>query len=969
MAGAAEAGALPAKAIVYDIAYFKEWTSACGARQIQRPYEQLAEDAKAKGRSIQEEMKSRGLDYETFNKSCPQFPVTAWPSAFAELGSGNVLYFHFLTFLAITFVVLYLLQVPNMALYGQEDNLSGWQHNDWQDAYGFSSSQAAVSNGNDTDYRTLSFIWLTPGNFGPNQAETALPPTLFTVSLIVLCAFVFFAYQHQVLTDRQVDAKTTSPNDFAVLVQGLPSTATDETAIKQWFSEHAVRGKSDTDIVKIVIGWDCAEFGMKMKLLKELRKQLAELDPEDPAAKPIKVQIKEIADDIASTAPGTASRLRSSGVVVVVFRYQEDLRACLNKWQSFWARWFYLDVGSVWSLLTSERRPLPLFPIGERNVNKLKVERAANPGDIHWEELGVALEERLKMLAKTNAAMLFVIICSFFICYGFNKLRDKVSDWGESSEGNAGMGIQALAILPALFLGATNMIIVFTARYLGDKEFHATWTSQEFSIALKMTVGMIMNTAGVLYFINTQPRDFYKVGGLVHESFLMLFFNALAPPLVWLADPGYRIRAAGRRKLTQERIDKINEALQATPKVPAEIKSAQQSVNYFKQVHMPSAMDNARRYANVLKTSICCLWYMPVCPNFALVAIAGITLQYWVDKYLLLRWYRRHERPPNCQMSTFSLKFIKYVAPLGLSLAVWLFLTPSWAAKGEVRWNCIVMALISVGFAVVVPLHTVSRILLGLPCLPSVTASSDDDYYQAQYMWAKPMKYHKDQPIYKILPEHLNPEHLSPGDVVVAKVDDFKAKYGGAVLQAAEAAVSAAPAHHLSGGRLVDADAATASAPAIEPTKYGAAAVDVLDASSGGGGTSAYDGTVDPSAGSTEGVALLDDSAGSSKGGGRGHGKYGGGKGSDTGGTKGSGKGAAVARVRWEFQHGSKWSAFNSDCQEYIERMYQGHLSGKVHGLVNVKTNGMMVTVSFEKMTSKRAEAKYTSAIRRCETE
>ncbi|CAE7526662.1 CBP3 [Symbiodinium pilosum] len=187
--------------------------------------------------------------------------------------------------------------------------------------------------GNDTATNQAVWIgtwWLSPGNTGPDEATSALIPTMYTVCLIALCVLVVMAYSSQVLTDYKVDAGTISPNDFAIMVKGLPSTATEEEAIMEFFKEHAVKGKTDTEIVKVVIGWDIEEFRANIQQLKELKKKLDEKDSADPEVKTIKAEMVQITTALKSAGTKDA-KLRSSGVVVVVFRHQSDMRACLKK--------------------------------------------------------------------------------------------------------------------------------------------------------------------------------------------------------------------------------------------------------------------------------------------------------------------------------------------------------------------------------------------------------------------------------------------------------------------------------------------------------------------------------------------------------------------------------------------------------------------------------------------------------------
>lgn len=98
-------------------------------------------------------------------------------------------------------------------------------------------------------------------------------------------------------------------------------------------------------------------------------------------------------------------------------------------------------------------------------------------------------------------------------------------------------------------------------------------------------------------------------------------------------------------------------------------------------MYEPSPMNNSRRYANTLKTFLCCLLFTPVMPWLSLIGMLGLLLQYAVDKYMLLRWNKRPEKPANSNMARFSLRVVKLFAPMSLAVMSFVFLCPSWADK------------------------------------------------------------------------------------------------------------------------------------------------------------------------------------------------------------------------------------------------------------------------------------------------
>jgi len=80
---------------------------------------------------------------------------------------------------------------------------------------------------------------------------------------------------------------------------------------------------------------------------------------------------------------------------------------------------------------------------------------------------------------------------------------------------------------------------------------------------------------------------------------------------------------------------------------------------------------------------------------------------------------------------------------------------------------------------------------------------SFDDYYIAQHMWSREMKYHKDQFLYKALPEEKNPEMLKHTEDRVHTRDSVRGHIGDAVAHAAETVGYNATSVHMRGGQVI----------------------------------------------------------------------------------------------------------------------------------------------------------------------
>lgn len=943
-------------------------------------YDELADEAQAKGVSVLEEMQAQGYSRpEDFSDACPQFPLLCWPGRLAELGSGTVLYFYFLIFLGVTMLTMFILHYPMLSVYSKQNIPGSWGNaGSWGSLYdmggdsfceclgldmhlldggycnawdtwqfecnsepmpkwccnawcyagagcptvdnledpslsnrymgdGLVRSYSAcdqVAHGTcraDVTYTDEAYSHMVqgynssgftltginayandnPGQWGPNSITADYIIPIYVMAVVVLCAYTGFTLQFQSYMDRQVDKRTADPNDFAVLVRGLPVTATDEAGLQAFFEEHSVRGQK-TEVVKVVIGWDVEEFREKMKDLRGYKQALDNLPPDHPRIAAIKEKMASINAELKSTAPGVATRMKSSGIVLVVFRRACDMRSCLERWTGFWARWFYCDADDLCFCCPggiSKGAELPRYPIGNppRPVFRLTFERAANPGDILWEELGVDRTEKLKRFAKTNVSMAAVILVSLLANYGFTVLQKSVG----------GNWTTYFRIFVRIIM---NIGLMSCATTLGDQEYHETWTSQESSQCIKMAIGMIVNTGLVPFLVDPKPDTWYMVGGMISDIFTMMVLQCVLLPWLQLLDLPFMLKSSKRSAVTGEMIDNWNNTLQAnagaeTAEQKLAILGVRKQVNTIKRsAFSPSPFNPRRRYANALKLFFCCLFFTPVTPWISFVGFVGLALQYWIDKYLLLRWYQKPERVSNLLMARYSTMMVKAVGPGCLTFSFIIFLMPSWENKGLVFGEGIAAAFISIAFGMA-PFKLLRKLRnckcstrLGYGVPQDTPLAPGEDYYQVQYLWAKEFKYHKDHFMYKNLPESVNPEFFKPGESAALKADALKDGF-------AEAAGKTA------------ASVSAGDKPAAMRKRPGA------------------------------------------------HG--------------------AAASVTWEFEvgHGG-WEAFENDCQRFVERQYQKYCNGG-RSRINVKTSGMEVSIDFERMTSKVSSSQKIRHIRR----
>jgi len=190
----AGAPSAPAKALHFpepliDRANFTAWGQACRVRQVADKYNDLLDSAMDENLTLDQYMKKNKMgDKTAFLLSCPTFKLTCWPSAFAELGSGFVLYFDFLKFLGAFLIVAFLVQMPAIQEYWGSDNFKMW---------------ILVSGKNDTQVLSNFFLFTSPGMLGPKMSESKDVPFCYFVLVCLLCAAVVVHSAWQIQVDKK----------------------------------------------------------------------------------------------------------------------------------------------------------------------------------------------------------------------------------------------------------------------------------------------------------------------------------------------------------------------------------------------------------------------------------------------------------------------------------------------------------------------------------------------------------------------------------------------------------------------------------------------------------------------------------------------------------------------------------------------------------------------------------------------
>lgn len=288
--------------------------------------------------------------------------------------------------------------------------------------------------------------------------------------------------------------------------------------------------------------------------------------------------------------------------VFVTYNLETDQRKCINA-LSTGSMWAFLDLPKPWFI----RRALEYFdimeeaPLGDHfHGNVLKVTLAPEPTDVRWENLDV---EPIEVAAEST---IFTMI-GFAVIVVLSTIIKSISD--------------AEPTLAGFFISVCNGVLPSIMKLLNSFERHPTNTESQASLLFKLVAARWTVSAMVVYVITpwTETLDGERIKGVM----AILIADAITTPIIRLLNVGPNINRYILAPMahTQQQLEDL---LKGAPWFLAE------------------------RYSDMTKTIYICLFYSAILPSGYLVTTVALFINYWVDKFCLLRYW---QVPPKLDAS------------------------------------------------------------------------------------------------------------------------------------------------------------------------------------------------------------------------------------------------------------------------------------------------------------------------------
>jgi hypothetical protein len=237
------------------------------------------------------------------------------------------------------------------------------------------------------------------------------------------------------------------------------------------------------------------------------------------------------------------------------------------------------------------------------------------------------------------------------------ELRDDLcKSWAVDAAKTAGFGAAASIITVVI-----NLVLQALIKVFAEKEKHTSVSSRSGSLMIKVCISQIVNTGIIIALVNYNglffggdytdfERGWYSVVGSALS--LNLGLNCIVPA-------GMKIVMA---------------LVSVVKRFPCFTKKLKHQDELLKVYENPP-FDLSIRYAQILTTSFLTLMYSPGLPVLNFFAVIYCTVNFWVDKWILLRFSKR---PPlyDTKMPKDCTSAMLFAGPLHILLSIAMYSHP-----------------------------------------------------------------------------------------------------------------------------------------------------------------------------------------------------------------------------------------------------------------------------------------------------
>ena len=662
----------------------------------------------------------------------------------ASVGGGVYLYFLFMKFIIIAFFagtvlaslpqIIYMTRV-NTALKSFCDNISPIYWNDEVILYKNATFNCTLFNSSYDEFivmtNTENYIKHNLLLLKQNKNNTLVVDVIESESdiidfplLNIICLTAIFIYSiiftiTMLNLTNECDIGNTTPEDFSLIISNIQTGFADTEHHRNVYLQ--VNGISPVEInmtykLSKFFSLEKEKFKLKseIKQKEELLEQNTKTCFNNPETTKIQIeklrkkhkditfQLSEIMKNINN------SQEQFSGTIIAIFDTIADADDYLSHFpQNYWEKskcllFFFLN--KVFCSCFANKK------YSFENKNKLVVRRAPEPIDIIWENLEFTINQRLIREIIINLISIILVIISFLAILGLNYIQNTYITLDSKN-------LQyALSIIISGLIFLINFVFKKILYELTLAEKNVSMTNFYMDYSIKLTVIIFLNNAIIPLIANIVNGYWNNKIILVNNIFTIFLMNSFLSPILWFVN----ILKCYYDYLRNSIIKQLNS--QNNKK-----KITQRQAN---KIFENPSIDLSTKMAYLGQTTLMSFFYLPIFPIGIVISMIGLILSYWVEKYNLVRVYKRPEMI-NFQIGKAYFSYFK-IALLLYSLSNLIFYKD--IVINDSKNVAFTLPLIIFIIISVFPYHNLLNInLIGLEEKEIIKGKYDDFYFKFNF--------------------------------------------------------------------------------------------------------------------------------------------------------------------------------------------------------------------------------------------